>query len=653
MPARCRTFLLLVLVLTPAAAVADDVEDFFQAARDGDVETINRLLDTGLDVDAVTEFNCGAMYFAANRNQAEVIRILVQRGGDANLRDTDYNFTPVQMAAWLGHTEATKALLDGGANRSDAIGSCFAAASNGHTETVELLIAELEIAGSQLNALWSTANSSGHAETCETLVRLGAKPPEKSKSAEKEPASKPNEKNADLAKTTFDFSQDRPQPIVRSTNWPEFRGLDRTGVADGQYPPIAFDRTSKRNVLWSRSVDGLGLSSPIVWNGRVFITTAVSEATEQTVDDQGRGWIDAVPEEVPHEWQVICIDLKSGETIWQQTAATGVPRARRHWKASQANPTCATDGKHLIASFSSEGLFCFDMDGNLLWAKDLGVLDSGWYIDSSFEWGFASSPIIYDNTVIVQCDVHGDSFVAAFSLADGREVWKTSREELPSWGTPTVYRGSQNELVLNASKTICAYNPDNGALLWEIHGNSPITVASPVIANELIVTTGGYKTPQPIYVVRPGARGDITPSQEAEEDKDSATEETDESIVWSQQKGGVYIVTPLLYRGALYLCKQNGVLSCFDPESGEQLFQKRLPCGEITASAVAADGHIYFVGETGKVVVLQAAREYNELAVSELGEATLATPAISDGVILFRTVKGLIAAAHCSAASKE
>jgi outer membrane protein assembly factor BamB len=638
----------LVLLALTTLGMADDIEAFWQAARDGDTDQIKRLLEAGVDVDAVTEFNCGAMYFAANRNQADVIRLLVEAGGDVNLRDTDYNFTPVQMAAWLGHTEATKALIDAGASPSDTIGSCFAAASNGHAETVKLILDELEFAPSQLNALWSTANSGGHQNVCALLVKLGAIPPEATES----PAAEKSEATVVSAQSDFDFSTDRPLPIGRPANWPEFRGRYRHGIADGQHPPIAFDLAQKQNILWTRPVEGLGLSSPIIWDHKVYITTAASELTEQTVDDKGRGWIDAVSEDVPHEWKVLCIDLKNGKSIWERTATAGTPRSRRHWKASQANPTCATNGRYLIASFGSQGLFCFDMEGVLQWEKDLGALDSGWYIDSTFEWGFASSPIIYDDKVIIQCDVHGDSYVAAFAIEDGCELWKSGREELPSWSTPTIYRGPQNELILNASKAVCAYNPEDGQLLWEIRGNSTITVASPIAADDLIVATGGYKTPKPIYVVRPGARGDITPSSDAadqaeEEDADvDAPASTDDAMVWSQQTGGVYLVTPLLYQGALYLCNQSGVLSGYDPESGARLFKQRMPCGDITASPVAADGRIYFVGETGNVVVLQAGREYQELAISDLDEATLATPAISDGVIVFRTVKGLVAVGH-------
>jgi len=241
--------------------------------------------------------------------------------------------------------------------------------------------------------------------------------------------------------------------------------------------------------------------------------------------------------------------------------------------------------------------------------------------------------------VIVQCDVYGEPFVAAFRLADGTELWRSSREnEIPSWGTPLVVsEAGRDELVTNASKKIRGYDPKTGSLLWHIDGNSPITVSSPVAADGLIVITGGYKTPKPIYVVRAGlAEGDITPAEESES----------EMLAWSRQDEGVYLVTPLMYRGLLYLCKQNGVLTVYDPQNGQEKYQKRLPTGAITASPVAADGKIYFVGEDGCVVVLNAGDSYEEISINQLEESTLATPAISNGTILFRTVKGLLAVAH-------
>lgn len=623
----------------------EKVKAYWEAARSGDIAGVKQAIRDQLDLDAVTEFNCGAIYFAANQNRAEVIKLLAQAGADVNLRDTDYGFTPVQMAAWLGHTEATDALIDAGATKGDVVGSCFAAASNGHAETVRRIVEKLEIKGGQLTALWNTAKNTGHTNVCKVLEELGAEPPKTKSSDDGQTTSEESESAAETQTESepdqqpkFDFESDQALPVTQAVNWPAFRGTGRTGVADGQHPPAAFDLETQRNIKWQVPVEGLGLSSPIVWDGRIFITTAVSSATQQTIDDNGLGWISSVPEDVPHQWKILCYDLETGSKIWERVACEGKPRSQRHWKASQANPTCVTDGKHLVASFGSQGLYCYDLDGNLKWKNDLGELDNGWYIDSTFPWGFASSPILFGSQVILQCDIYDTPFIAAYDLADGKPLWRTEREnELSSWGTPLIVEGQRNELVTNASKAIRSYDPEDGRLLWQINGNSPITVASPVAGDGLIVATGGYKDPKPIYVVRHAVgNGDITPEENG----------SSPSVAWSSQVGGVYIVTPIFYQGLLYMCKQNGVLTVYDPATGDKKYGQRLKTGAITASPVAADGKLYFVGEGGKVVVIRAGDSFEQISISELGESTLATPAISNGTIVYRTVKGLVAVAH-------
>ncbi|MEM9409896.1 MAG: PQQ-binding-like beta-propeller repeat protein [Planctomycetota bacterium] len=615
----------------------DRTQAYWEAARTGDLAAIESAIKDKLDLNSVTEFNCGAIYFAANRNQAKVIRLLAKAGADVNLRDTDYGFTPVQMAAWLGHTDATEALIDSGATKDDVIGSCYAAASNGHAETVKLIVQKMEIPKTQLSTIWKTAHNSGAENVCKVLEELGATPLETDKDGDNDGAvTTPNQS---AGNTKFDFESDRPVPINKPKNWLAFRGDGRSGNGDGQYPPAAFDLKAKRNIRWTVPVEGLGLSSPVIWNNRIYITTAVSSSTKQTVDDGGLGWIASVPENIPHEWKVLCFDLETGEKVWERTACKGKPKSARHWKASQANPTCVTDGKNLVACFGSEGLYCYDLDGNEKWSQEIGDLTNGWYIDSTFPWGFASSPIIYKEKVILQCDVYKEPFIAAYNIEDGQQVWKTKREnELSSWGTPLVVAAEgRGELITNASKSVRSYNPDNGELLWQIDGNSTITVSSPIAADGVMVATGGYKTPKPIYVVRTGVgNGNITPE----------TDQSSESIVWSRQNGGTYIVTPLMYRGRLYMCKQNGILSVYDPASGERKYQQRLKTGPITASPVAADGKVFFVGEDGRVVVIVAGDKFEQVSMSQLGESSLATPAISNGTIVFRTVKKLVAISH-------
>lgn len=629
------SLVVLGLAALPLAATTPpelNPESLWQAARDGNVDLVRHLLENGVSVDAKTEFDCTALYFAVNSDHAEVAKVLIEAGADVDVRDNSYGFTAMGMAAWLGHTASVATLLDGGSNPGDAIGGYFAAASNGHADTVQLFIDRELIPKGQLDAGLAMALRSGDETLAKVLKTAGATPPEAGSGGAGGQDSPSHEVEAAPPAPAVDLALQKPIQVLKAAAWPEFRGAGRSGIADGQHPPLAWSLESGRNVSWSVPIEGLGYSSPVVWGNRVFVTTAISPSAEQTIDDGGLGWIAAVQEEAEHRWEVRAYDLESGDLIWKRVAAEGVPRSQRHWKASQANPTCATDGKVLIASFGSEGIHAFDLDGKPLWQKDLGELNPGWYIDPAFEWGYASSPILHDGRVIVQSDLPAGSFVLALDAKSGREVWRTERDEIPSWGTPLVYEGEKgDELILNASNAIVSYDPASGKERWRIRGNSKITVASPVGRDGAIVATGGYRTPRPIYVVKPGAQGDVTPPDGKGND----------AVYWSQQTDGVYLPTPLIYRGLLYMCRNNGVLTVYDLKTGEELYKKRIP-GPFTASPVAADGRIYFTNENGDVMAIKAGREFEILAKSELGASTLATPAISNGMLVFRTVKELI-----------
>ena len=225
---------------------------------------------------------------------------------------------------------------------------------------------------------------------------------------------------------------------AQAQNWPAFRGQNGAGVGDGNNLPATWDVEKSNNIAWKTPIPGLGHSSPIIWRDRIFVTTAISSAANSEfvhgLTDTGA----SANDNSKHSWRVYCLDKNTGRIIWEKTIYDGVPKVKRHVKASYANSTPATDGKHLVVSFGSEGLYCFDLNGKLLWKQDLGVLDGGWSSDAESHWGFGSSPIIYKHLVIIQCDTQNQSFVAAFNLADGKRVWQTPREEDSSWSTPTI-----------------------------------------------------------------------------------------------------------------------------------------------------------------------------------------------------------------------
>lgn len=222
-------------------------------------------------------------------------------------------------------------------------------------------------------------------------------------------------------------------------NWPSFRGRNAAGVAEGFPLPIQWDLATSRNVLWKTAIPGLGNSSPIVWGDHLFVSTAVSGVGKPEWKPGLYGDIASVQDDTPHRWIVYCLDKRTGGIVWERTVLIGVPKVKRHPKSTHANATMATDGRRLLAFFGSEGLHCFDMKGTPLWSRDFGVLDSAFFVAPEAQWEFGSSPVIYEDMVFIQCDVLKGSFVAALKLDDGTQIWRTLREDVPTWGTPAVY----------------------------------------------------------------------------------------------------------------------------------------------------------------------------------------------------------------------
>ena len=417
--------------------------------------------------------------------------------------------------------------------------------------------------------------------------------------------------------------------VKKPVNWPSFRGNNANGIADGQFPPLNFDGIKGTNLVWKTYIPGLSHSCPIVWDDKVFLTTALGSDTAAEYRVGLYGDVEPCNDLSSHIWRMYCIDKKSGKILWEKKAYEGIPRVKRHPKATQANSTPVTNGEYVVALFGSEGMVCYDLKGNENWRKDLGVLDAGWFFEEETQWGHASSPIIYKNTVIVQCDRSKDSYIAAYDLKTGNEVWKTRREEISSWGTPTVYFGpTRDELITNATKFIRAYNPANGEELWRLAPNSEITVGTPVVMDNLIFISNGYAPLQPIYAIKPGGNGNISIA-------DSLN--SGEFIQWYTKKGGTYMPTLIGYNGYLYTLNNNGALSCYDAKTGAKKYRETLKDGEsFSASPVAADGKLYFTSEEKGIIVVKAGPEFEQITINPIGEICMATPAISDGLFFVR-----------------
>lgn len=423
----------------------------------------------------------------------------------------------------------------------------------------------------------------------------------------------------------------------KNGSWPSFRGPQASGVVEGQNLPDRWDVKTGENILWRTPIPGLAHSSPIVWGNLIFVTTAVSSDATASFRPGLYGDGDASKDRSRHRWILYALDKRTGKIIWERVAHEGEPIEKRHIKSTYANSTPATDGRIVVAWFGSHGVHAFDVSGRFLWKVDLGRIDLGAYDIPTFEWGPASSPIIWNNLVILQCDTQTDSFLLALDAITGKTVWKTDRDEIPSWGTPTVVETpSGPELVANASNFIRGYDPRTGKELWRLGRSSRITAPTPIFSEGLFVVASGRGPERPIFVVKPGSRGDLTLSG----DKTSS-----EAVVWSRTGRGSYMPTPLIYNGILYVLANNGTFDAYNLKTGAEIYRQRLPLigSGYSASPVAADGKIYLSNEDGEILIVAAGEKFSHVATNSIGELLMATPAMSEGVMFVRSSASLIA----------
>lgn len=418
--------------------------------------------------------------------------------------------------------------------------------------------------------------------------------------------------------------------------WPCYRGYRSSGVHDNADLPESFNIDKMVNVRWKVEVPGLGISSPVIWNNRLFITTAISSSDSFGFRPGIYGEGTSIGDSSVHEWKVLCYDKKDGKLLWERTACKGIPAIKRHPKSTHANPSVATDGNHVVAFFGSEGLYCYNMNGDLLWKKNFGVLKAVAFDYPSAEWEFASSPIIYGKEVIVQCDVLENSFLAAFDADTGKELWKSARDDNPGWCTPNVYQNNgRTYLVVNGFRHMGGYDIMNGKEIWRLSGGGDVPIPTPIVGNDLIFLNSAHGKNAPIFAIRTDAAGNISL-------KDN--EFSNDHIKWSKGRGGSYIQTLLLYHSRLYNLTWNGTIVCMDPDTGREIYKGKLgTAGSFIASPVAADGRIYIVDEEGQVYVISDGDNLRVLFQTTLNDICMSAPAITDGIIFFRTQKSLIA----------
>ena len=619
---------------------SEDVKEFWNAARNGDAPTVERLLQEGVKADSANSYGGTALMFASARGHESVVDLLLAAGANANARDEFYSATPMGWASMKGNVGVAVKLVEAGSK--DAVAALSLAIRSNEPEAVKRLLEIHEYSDSERQNAVKTMPKDADESLKEMFVeelKLASEETEKQDTSSEEnkteadapPSWMPTEEElrnfvgvyaladgtriearvkgkalvlimdgnetvlAPQTENSFQFVNSRAQfkledgkPLdlvvvsgksarkysilseeeldkfalssetsleadlaISSANWMQFRGNQARGIAEGQNPPTEWDAESENNLLWKSPIEGLGHSCPIVVGDQIFITTAVGEDDAEGIRTGLYGDVDSVEDQSIHQFKLICLNKLTGERIWERIAHTGPPAVKRHLKSTHANATAASDGQHVVAFFGSEGLYCFDTKGNLLWEKDLGFLDSGWFFDASFQWGFASSPIIFEDKVFVQCDIQEDSFIACFNIESGTEIWRTSRDEIPSWSTPTVVHTSQGpQLVTNSTHYSRSYNPYTGEELWRIGKNSEIAVPTPFSAHDLIYVTSGYRPIQPIYAIHPSSRGDISLPK---------GDDSSDAVAWSLGRGGPYMPSPVCYGDYLYIVSNSGI----------------------------------------------------------------------------------------------
>jgi outer membrane protein assembly factor BamB len=422
-----------------------------------------------------------------------------------------------------------------------------------------------------------------------------------------------------------------PAHAAATAQWPQWRGPAASGVDASRALPVRWNVDTGENIRWRTPVPGLAHSSPIVWGDRIYVTTAIKPGeVELKVGLYGAGA--SADDNAPHQWRLLALDRATGKILWDTLAHEGLPRHQRHTKASQCNSTPATDGTNIVALFGSEGLFCFDRNGRLRWRKDLGKMDAGkLYSPPALQWGFASSPVLHDGLIFVQCDVVSEQFIAAYRVSDGSEVWRTPRSEVGTWCTPAIETGGgRRQVIVNGYKHIGGYDLDTGRERWRLRDGGDNPIPTPVLGHGLIYLTSAHGKHRPVRAIRPDAMGDITPAD---------ITETNGSVVWVHPRQGSYLQTPIVVGGLLYGCHDTGVLTCFDARTGSIHYSERLAGGTqgFSASPVSDGRHLYFSSELGDVHVIPAGTAFSKAAVNSVGEICMATPAITDGALIFRT----------------
>ena len=395
--------------------------------------------------------------------------------------------------------------------------------------------------------------------------------------------------------------------------WPTWRGPDCMGVAPDVNPPLTWSETE--NIKWKVKLTGdASDSSPIIYRNRIFFQTAVktdiaSKAAAPADTGNSRRRFGGSKPTAEYKFNLVCLDRGTGKQIWQTTVCRELPHEGHHRDHGFASYSPVTDGKHVWASFGSRGLYCFDLDGNQKWEKQLSKMNTR----NSF--GEGSSPLLTGSMIVVLMDHEGDSYIAAFDKTTGDQLWKKERDEPTSWSTPIAAKvNGKTQIIVNGTNRVRAYDPENGDVIWECGGQTTNAVPTPVLGNDMVYCTSGFRG-SALLAIKLGKTGDLTDS---------------EAVAWQVDTATPYVPSPLFYKGRLYVSSvNNGIISCYDAKTGKPFYQKQSlkDIKGVYASPTAAANRVYYVGRNGVTYVIKPSDTFEVLAVNKLDDPIDCSPA--------------------------
>ena len=409
-------------------------------------------------------------------------------------------------------------------------------------------------------------------------------------------------------------------------NWSQWRGPLNSGVSESAEPPVTWSETE--NIKWKAAIDGNGTSTPIIWGDKVFLLTAIkTEEKDSSIpdpkDQPKTNFFDIKRPNAVHEFVVICLNKKTGKEIWRDIATKKIPHEGAHNDDDFASASPTTDGKHLFCWFGSAGLFCYDLNGNKLWERNLGEVKVG----SSL--GEGSSPVLYGDKLVIVRDYNHKGSIEVLEAASGKTVWRKERDENNAWATPLVLEHSgRTQVITSATNFVRSYDLESGDVIWQCSGLTGNVTPCPVVEGDVVYCMSGYQG-YSLLALPLTESGDISQS---------------DKIVWSRDRGTPYVPSPLLYDGMLYYTQSNNaILSCLDSKTGDTLLERtRLPgLSNVYASPVGAAGRIYITDRNGTTLVLKRSNELEVLATNKLDDTIDASPALAEDTLFLRGRKFL------------